>query len=493
MQIILVSFLTNSLSIRILSSYLKKNGFEVICIFCPAPASQSSMEAIIHFLERSRVLFVGMTLVTDDYYRAVLLTLEIKRRLGVPVLWGGAHPSIMPDECLRYADMVCRGEGEEAVLELARSFSSNGKPMTNIKNIYFRTPNGVVRNELRDLEENLDKYPFPDFDFSSQFVVTKNGLESVSEDQLEGVYSIMTSRGCPYACTYCYNSYRRAQYKDKGRYLRLRSIENVVDELKYAKTIFRGLKTISFWDDTFLSRDISDFEKFRSEYKNSIALPFFGLAEPMAFDEEKIDLLADCGLIHLQVGIQSGSERLNRELYHRLVSRQKILNMANTMHRLGIKVTYDLIFNNPYETKEDLKQTVALLLELPRPFQIQGYNLIFYPGSSLTQKALNDGFVIPKHDQEDFSSIQGENNSPVAAREKAVLSSRFYVLRYDSKEKAYFNSLIIFSSFLHAPKALVRYFLLSQTRFNELALPLLMNLYLFLSKVKNFRFKGFYE
>ena len=159
--------------------------------------------------------------------------------------------------------------------------------------------------------------------------------------------------------------------------------------------------------------------------------------------------------------------------------------MADSIHELGITPIYDLIFNNPYETKEDLGKTIDLLLQLPKPFQLQGYNLIFYPGAEITLKALTDGFIVTKSKGEDFSSIQGEENSPIVARDKAVTSSRFYSLRYDSKEKAYFNSLIIFTSFRHVPNTLIKFFKRSESGFKRFLLNGLFESYTKLSKLKN--------
>lgn len=485
-RVALISFLTNNLSIRLLSAYLKKNGFETICIFCPTDLNKINVEIVINILSKNNISLVGITLVTDDYYKAVTLTKAIKQCLGISVIWGGAHPSIMPEECLRHADMVCVGEGEEALLELVQTVNCNVKPPVSIKNIYFKVNNEIVRNELRNLEEDLDKYPFPDFELSTQFFITEKSFEIITEKHLEGIYSIMTSRGCPYSCCYCYNSYRRRQYKDKGRYLRLRSIDNVFDELKRVKGMFKNLRFIHFWDDTFLSRSYSDFDKFRNLYPRFVNLPFFVLAEPMAFDNAKIKILADCGLVSIQLGIQSGSEKLNRDFYHRPVLNKHIIEMAVAINKLGILPTYDFIFNNPYESKEDLRKTIDLLLNLPKPFQLQGYNLIFYPGSEITRKALADGFIVTKPERiDDFSSIQSEKNSPVVVRNKSIDSSRFYSLRYDSKEKSYLNSLIILASFPRVPKTVIGFFKKSETGFKQFLLNCFLDIYLTLSRLKN--------
>ena len=459
----LISFLTNSINTRLLSSYLKENGFEATCYFCPVPFNAQNIQALVEHLRDRRISLVGISLVTDDYYSAVVVTDAVKKELGIPVIWGGAHVNVRPDECLRHADMICRGEGEEALLELVRKMAETGAIDTSIKNIWFKDNDAVIQNELRGLEENLDKYPFPDFDVGSQFVMEGSGFIPLNEKHLKGEYSIMTSRGCPYSCRYCYNNYRRQHYMGKGRYLRARTIDNVIEELSQAKQVFKNLRTINFWDDSFVARSMKDFETFNVRYRAEINLPFFALIEPMAFNHSKIKLLRDCGLSHLQVGIQTGSERINREIYNRQVSNKNVIEMARTLKELGITVIYDIIFNNPYETQEDVRETIKLLLSFPKPINVQGYNLIFYPGTALTERALKDGYISVKSEVEDFSTIEGKADSPIAMQGSAKVSSRFYSINYSSKDKEYLNTVITQFAYRFVPHTLIRFFSSSET------------------------------
>lgn len=486
-KLALISFLANSINTRLLSSYLKQQGHEVTCYFCHGDFNPENSDALMRIMKERGTTFVGISLVTDDYARAVQVTREIKRRLDLPVIWGGAHVNIKPEESLRHADMICMGEGEEALLELVGSMPEIGAWNTSIKNIWFNSASGIIRNELRNLEENLDKYPFPDFDLSTQFIMTDTGFNKFSADNLNAEYSIMTSRGCPYKCRYCYNSYRWEQYRGKGKYLRTRSIANVIDELEQAVILFGNLKEINFWDDSFVARKEEDFISFKETYRSRIGLPFFALIEPMAFDTNKIKLLKECGLNKLQVGIQSGSERVNKEIYNRPVSNAKVLEVARSIHEMGIDVTYDLIFNNPYETRTDLAETMSLLAQFPKPFQVQGYNLIFYPGTEITESALKDGYITLKTDSEDFSTIQGTTDSPTSLkmRGKAEVSSRFYSINYSSAEKAYSNAVISLLALNHVPKAAFNYFSASETWFKKMQLQWFYSLYVIASKIKN--------
>jgi len=440
----------------------------------------------MRFLKEHAVGLVGISLVTDDFQKAVIATKAIKKSLGLPVIWGGAHVNVCPEECLEYVDMICMGEGEEALLELVNSLSDNQKPEPAIKNIWFKTPGGeILRNELRDLTENLEQFPLADIDPVTSYQMNERVFDHPADRANRMEYSIMTSRGCPYGCCYCYNNYRRKHYQGKGRYVRLRSIENVIQELSIAKAAYKDLKKINFWDDSFLVRDKEEFKKFAELYNKYIGIPFFILAEPMAFDEEKIGILKGCGLSQIQIGIQTGSERINKEVYNRKISNRRVSEIARSIDRLGLAVKYDVIFNNPYETREDIIRTIRLFAEFPKPYFIQGYNLIFYPGTQITENALRDGFISARKDKDDFTTIQGEINTPLLSKRRSVISSRFYSVNYDSGAKEYLNYVFRLLGTRYISRGVIEYFIRSETIFKRFFLKFLTKGYFFLSRIKN--------
>lgn len=486
----LISFVVNSITIRMLSSYLKMNGYDTACFFCPGIFNEENSKELIKILKEKKTSLVGISVLTDYYYAAVSVTKLIKKNIGIPVIWGGAHVDVRPEECLRHADIICMGEGEEALLELAGNLSLRRQLNTDIKNICFKTENGIIRNDLRNIEENLDKYPFPDYAPDTQYLMNERGFDKWREEFLQKQYHIMTSRGCPYNCAYCYNNYRRKQYQGKGKYLRMRSVENVIQELIQAKKIYKDLQSILFLDDNFLNRSLAELDRFKELYLKKVnGIPFYLLTDPRLFDEKKIKILRDCGLHKMQIGIQSGSEWLNKEVYNRPVFNKEILEMARCINQLGIKVVYDIIFNNPYETRDDIIRTVELLLKLSGPFSVQGYNLIFYPGTDITNKALKDGYISLKRDKDDFSTIQGTYNSPLHMTRKDVFSSRFYSISFNTRGKKYWNQLIFMLKFRHIPDSLIRFlirfFLKSDTFYKKAALNGIISFYLICRSIRN--------
>lgn len=429
-KIVLCAFTEQSLSIKLLTAYLRSCGFDVELIFL---INNDDIHNYIGKFTEAHI--VGVSLVTNDFPKAISLSNTIRERGGsrVPlIIFGGVHPTIRPEECLRHCDYVVRGEGEEALLDICTDASR----IKSYENISYSENGKPIHNELRKLECNLDKYPF---------------YKSKEEDSRER-YMIMTSRGCPFNCTYCYNNYLKSNYKGKGPFVRYRSIDNVLEELEFAKKHYKRLNLIQFYDDNFLLRNIKELKVFCNDYKKKISIPFSCLANPNLISEEKIALLKDAGLEHIQIGIESGSDRINREIYARKITKKKTLECVNVCHKYSIALYFDLLFNNPYETKEDLKETLKFINSIPRPFHLQGHNLLFYPGAELTKRALENGYISPiSSGGASGDKIRGNMNSPLSFNND--LTNSFYNVHYSSENKVRLNHLISLSQIL--PKRFV--------------------------------------
>lgn len=430
-SVLCVAFIEHNLGIRQISSYLRLKGFSSRVLILP-----SENKICEHIAELQSADIVGVSFVTDDFPKARHLGALLKEGLNPRkplVVFGGAHPTIRPEECLRHCDVVVRGEGEDAMLEIC----ANPAELDAVKNVSFLRNGRLVNNDLRNLESELDRYPFPDY----------SGVNNTDK------YFIMTSRGCPFNCSYCYNNYKRTLYHGRGRYLREHSIDYVIRQLQQAKMQFQSLRQIEIYDDNFFARDLVQLRTFCREYKDKIGLPFFCLANPVYVNEQKLQILKDAGLERLQIGIQTGSERLNSEVYGRRISNEKILEVAELCKKFSISVFFDLIFNNPYETKTDLRKTLKLVLALPRPLNLQGFNLVFYPNTKITGDALKDGYISPiSGEQSGADTIQAEKNSPLFFGDD--LKNSLWVPHFSSRKKMRLNNLIALSP--HLPVRVIR-------------------------------------
>ena len=458
-KIVLIAFNKYVLALRGISSYLKANGHETRMFFFTSYLNENLLNNVIGKINDFNPDLIGVSLVTDEFNKAKALTHILKKGFNVPVVWGGPHVSVNSEECLEYADVVMRGEVEIPFLELCNKIDKK-EDYKLVDGTCHKVNGKVIINPLGKLVENLDSLPFPDYDTKNHFYIGRNKIKNFN-NKLKA-YGMMSSRGCPYTCNFCYNSYSINDY-GKNKWLRKMSIDRALNEIKWAKNKFKGLKKINFYDDHFLLRNIKDLEEFSKGYKVEVGLPFFCEGHPDLIKENAIKILKEAGLEEVQLGIQSGSDRVNKEEYDRYTTKEQILESVKILQKYNVKIWCDLIFNNPYESLEEVKEAVEFLLTLPKPYVIHGFNLIYYPGTTLTQRALKDGFIEPLNGEVLSDSIEHISNSPLFSFNKAVQSERFYKIKYSSDKKQYYNALI--GLIQYYPKGVIRFLLKRENKF----------------------------
>lgn len=394
---------TGAAGLRSLSSFLKSHGHRVSILFfgemgrthkefhqfskveysgnlvkwCDARDKQE----LIHLIKRLNPHLIGISLRSSFFQTAAELTLELKKHFPTPILWGGIHPTICPEESIQYADIVCQGEGEFALLDLVNSLEQ-GKDIATVPNLWVKRDGEIFKNDQRPFCDP-DLLPFADFTEEDKYYIYSHPFNIK-------ICSIMTSRGCPFNCSFCCNSILRGIYKGKGTYIRKRSIENVISELLYAKETY-SISEIVFQDEVFVN-DPHWLYPFLEDYKRKINLPFACYLHTQFVNEPLIKALKDAGLYTACLGIQSGSEKIRREIFHRKQSNEEILRSANILNR-EIAMAYDIIVDNPFETREDLVEAVNLLLQFPHPFRLQLITLTFFPKYPITLTAMERGFI----------------------------------------------------------------------------------------------------
>ena len=355
------------------------------------------------FVERLRgAELIGMSLMTNTFYRASVLT-EAIRAAGIkaPIIWGGTHPTVAPDESLEIADMICIGEGEQAMLELAESLEA-GRDPTTISGLAFRVDGRVIRNEVAPLRKELDEFPFPDYDLDTQWVKVKDHFEPATPGNLRGVlhrYRIESTRGCPYPCSFCNNTALQQVYKGKGSWVRKRSNENVIREIEQVRARFPTIESVDIVDDLFFVRSESDIEDFVRHYKKRVNLPIDLDAFPNTITRTKIKLMAQLPVSFIIMGIQSGSQDTLKNIYHRPTPIEKIVEGINALADAGIPSEYHYIVNNPFEPDRNRIETLRFAASYHRgPGVVRIFPLQFYPGTPLYDRARREGLIGQRHD-----------------------------------------------------------------------------------------------
>jgi len=212
---------------------------------------------LVEEIRKEKPDLIGLSVSSFNYAEALQIARFIKDNFPIKIIFGGVHAILSPQEVIENeeVDIVCTGEGEEVLKELL----DNNLNCTYVKGIWYKRYGEIIKNENRRLIENLDLLAFPDFedfDLEKYFVLINNHLP------------IMVSRGCPYVCSYCSN--HALSKKLDGRYVRFRSVDNVIKEieLRINQLKNKGLKYLYFYDDTFiLYKDfVRDFcEKFKDK------------------------------------------------------------------------------------------------------------------------------------------------------------------------------------------------------------------------------------
>ncbi len=444
MRITLISTYTHpiALGLRYVSSYLKSAGHDVEMIFMsskrdtarPDWGDRALEECIDRVRERD---LIGLSLMTNTFHRACFLTERIREAgIRTPVIWGGTHPTVAPDESIEVADAICVGEGEEPLLQLVEALAA-GRDPTGIGSLGFRGGGAfgvreTVRNPVRPLERELDDYPFPDYELETHWVAGRDGLEQARPDNLRGTLHrlrIETTRGCPYPCTFCNNAALLKVYKGKGSWVRRRSAENVIEEINKARRCFPSIEAVNIVDDLFFVRSEEEIEEFAIKYKERVNLPFELDAFPNTITEEKVRSLSRVPIGLISMGIQSGSVDTLKNIYSRPTPIDKIAAGIDIFHKYRIKAEYHYIVSNPYEPEQNVIETMRFIADHHRGRSVlRVFPLMFYPGTPLYDRAIADGIIQGRdHAAYDYmytGSLQFAKHDYLAAWLRCVLSLR---------------------------------------------------------------------
>jgi len=419
MRVVLISPYSGieATGLRIMSACLKEAGFTTRMIFLPDfleamaakhyDARQAAPELIKQLASLCQdVDLIGITVMTPSYELAAWLSDELHVVCQAPILWGGIHPTVCPEECLEHADLICVGEGERMMVELCQRIA-DGVAYTDVGNLGYRNAQGgVVLNSLYPLEQELDRLPFPDYDYDDHYVLHDDRLVPFTEALMHyyltdlgswasgPVYGVMTTRGCPYTCSYCVNNAYAAIYPGWS-HIRRRSPANVIAEIQAVRMRLPKISAVILRDDTFLANNRDYIAEFSRLYKQEVDLPFRAYTTAQTADPAKLEMLTAAGLCYVIMGIQSGAQR-TKKAYQRRTSNQQILDATYVIHALRAQIprpAYDVITDNPYENDEDRFETLQLVNALPAPYRLSLYSLTFYPGTDLARTAKAQGMI----------------------------------------------------------------------------------------------------
>ncbi len=324
--------------------------------------------------------------------------LGVNRRLkgelpGVFSVFGGPHPTFFPEMVEEDGvDGICRGEGEEALVDLVAALEVGGPTaVLELDNWSFRR-NGdgqdvqVITNPVRPYVEDLDSLPFPD----RALVYERDPVAARSK-----IKHFLAGRGCPYNCTYCFNHALSQIYHGKGKRFRLRSVDHVIEEVRWVRDHY-PLEFVVFVDDTFvLSREW--LAEFAEKYPHQIGLPFFCNTRANLVTEEQVRLLKQAGCHSVSMGIETASDRIRNELLKRRMSKEQILEAARLIREGGLHFTTTNMIGLPTSTLADDFETLELNVQA-RPSYAHVFIFQPYPRTELGEFTREHGWMVGTFD-----------------------------------------------------------------------------------------------
>jgi len=344
------------------------------------PATSLEHDLLLNRLKILNPDLVGIGLTSSQKLTGQRITALIRKNLGLPVIWGGSHPTSDPELCMEYVDFLCRGEAEDVLLDMAARLDSS-QDFSDVPNLWTRQPDGaIVKNPVRPLRKDLDSLPFADYSKESIFFIDQNELRTgvpFPQSRLNDCYMILMARGCPFACSYCYESYLKELYKGQ-KTVRERSLDHVLQELKQIKEQM-GHFYLEIVDDVFTLNE-SRVAEFCRRYHEEINEPFWCHTHPRCCQENVIrHIAASPNFGYIIMGIEAVSRNICQNVFHRDQTPEMILKAAGILNKYHMQVNYDLITNIPGETEQDLRENLDLLRSLPKPFRIRISKLAIFP------------------------------------------------------------------------------------------------------------------
>ncbi len=452
-KVLLLAFhMSKALSVRYLANSLLKNGFEPYIVFLKSNVydvqhlTDTEIELLKDFIKKEDFLYVGVSILTSFILSDVDKVVDmIKSDFNLPIVIGGAFPTIMPEHCAAKGDVVMCGESEKTIVSFSKAIQS-GSDWKDLPGLCYFDKNGkYCQNDLAPLVEDLDEIAYPVIDYKNMYLIENNALKQGDPQMDTFFYEISCSRGCPFSCSFCCSVNIRRMYQGKGKYLRFRSVDSVIKELKEAVQKNPDIKEIRFWDEVFSNKD-GWVEKFAQKYKKEIGLPFHIWGHPLMVKEDVIRLLADAGLQRIVVGIQSGSPNVRNNIFNRPESNDQIIKASKIISSYKIpEVYYDLMICHPLETLKEIKETFDLCLQLEPPFNLEIHGLSFLPGSDILNIAVEKG-IYSKKELEDMFYVSYEEHI------RQVYDVRYYEIEH---KKEIWADLIFLTQFNSIRKSVI--------------------------------------
>jgi len=414
MRVLFVYPAHESLGIEYLSATLKRAGHVTQLAFDPVLFDDafvfhtrlgqafSYWRELVEQARRFRPDVISFGVLSPFHRWSVGLASLMKEATGARILFGGNHVSAAPLHVMRnpVVDFALVGEADVAIVTLVDALR-DGHDLATVPNLVHRVGDEVVQNPLGSFI-SMDDLPWPDKDlFYSRSPHFRHG------------YTIATSRGCLMRCSFCSESFLSG-LSDRGDvgYLRRRRVDDVIDELVWAKDKYK-FNHVRFYD-TILTHSRSWFAEFAEAYASRVGLPYWCMTYPTLLDRPTVQALEDSGCTEIQMGVQTFYESTRQEVFNRDDSNESVARAIDLLRDSKILTSVDNILGVPDQTEGEILDTVDFYAEHPID-RVKMYWLTYFPGTTILDVAMAKGALTEDENEElhaDPTMRSTEVNSP---------------------------------------------------------------------------------
>jgi radical SAM superfamily enzyme YgiQ (UPF0313 family) len=367
-----------------IASILRGHGFEVEIY--DVNALRPERDEVIKYLKKEKWDIIGLSGLITTYKFQEWLISELKAIHSEALIVSGGGLATSNSELLfkqTGVDINVVGEGEQTILELCRAIELGGD-LNDVAGVCFRRNGQIVVNRARENIENLDTIPFPAWDLLPMQIYLRNPIwgdvasnSSGFRDDIDVTRSmnIISSRGCPFSCRYCYHLFGRSN-------CRFRSAQNVVDEIEALVERYR-VNFVGFVDDNMMASERRMIEFFEFMEKKRFAVTWGCHGRVTSAKPAVLQRMANAGCVWIGYGIESGSQKMLDAMNKKATVTQAKEAIVQT-RKAGIFANTTFIFGYPGETRETIQETIDFKRELG--IECGSFFATPYPGTPLYEE-----------------------------------------------------------------------------------------------------------
>ena len=408
-------YLMTPIGLCYLKACLVKEGFKEVKV---VDVADQKVESVREIINAESPEIVGISTLTESRGNALkvaAIAKEINPR--VKTILGGVHTTIMYQQIIENypaVDIVCRGESEKTIVELFQALSSGGD-LRKVRGIVYRQDGEIVVTEEKEKTKDLDALPFPNYDDLDlkKYKVVYGPWKG------KPMASIITSRGCPFSCSFC------SSHSVWGNW-RSRSVGNILDEVEWLVSKY-GYEVILIGDDIFTINKERTREFCQGVLDRGLHIGWHVSTRADCVSLELLELMREAGCQTIAFGVESGSPTILKNL-NKKEKIEDVVNASIWCKKAGIKATFNLIVGSPGETRATIEET-RTLLKKARPDSIIVCLMRIYPGTALCKQAqaeglCDDSFFLSEQECLRYTGAMSVPDMFQTAREYLLLHAR---------------------------------------------------------------------